>query len=74
MIEACTRAGLAEPEFTEVGLRFRVIIRTARSLHFGVNPTEMQTSTGNIITAMSCHGFQQTCRDGSRGPAYSHPA
>lgn len=28
MIEACTRAGLAEPEFTEVGLRFRVVIRT----------------------------------------------
>jgi len=28
MIEACTRTGLAEPEFTEVGLRFRVVIRT----------------------------------------------
>jgi predicted HTH transcriptional regulator len=28
MIEACTREGLAEPEFTEVGLRFRVVIRT----------------------------------------------
>ncbi len=28
MIEACIGAGLAEPEFTEVGLRFRVVIRT----------------------------------------------
>lgn len=28
MIQACTRAGLAEPEFMEVGLRFRVVIRT----------------------------------------------
>lgn len=27
MIEACTGAGLAEPEFTEVALRFRVVIR-----------------------------------------------
>jgi len=28
MIDACTRAGLPEPDFAEVGLRFRVILRT----------------------------------------------
>lgn len=28
MIDACTRAGLSEPEFAEVGLRFRVTLRT----------------------------------------------
>jgi predicted HTH transcriptional regulator len=27
-IDACTRAGLPEPEFAEVGLRFRVTLRT----------------------------------------------
>ncbi len=27
-VDACTRAGLPEPEFAEVGLRFRVILRT----------------------------------------------
>ena len=28
MVDACTRAGLPEPEFAEVALRFRVILRT----------------------------------------------
>jgi ATP-dependent DNA helicase RecG len=40
MIDACTRAGLPEPEFVEVGLRFRVTLRTEPIGPAAVDPTE----------------------------------
>ena len=40
MIDACTRAGLPEPEFAEVGLRFRVTLRTEPMGPVTVDPTE----------------------------------
>lgn len=40
MIDACTRVGLAEPVFAEVGLRFRVTFRTEPIGPATVNATE----------------------------------
>jgi predicted HTH transcriptional regulator len=40
MMDACTRAGLPEPEFAEVGLRFRVTLRTEPIGPASVDSTE----------------------------------
>lgn len=61
MIEACTEAGLAEPEFTEVGLRFRVVIRTEAIGPATVDATEQRIvdyiakGDGRSTTAIAKH-------------------